>query len=104
MKPRTDLIVNAACLFVLSPLLGMMVTGMVVGVLEALMWTVAAVGGLVSAIFFDVDFTAIQSRIPIVRQIEKWLIFGGGTIGGIIWSVSKIRAKWKRHKIDGRGW
>ena len=104
MKPRTDFIVNAACLFVLSPLLGMMAVGIVVAVLEAGMWTVAAIAGLVSSIFFDVNFTAIQSRMPIIRQVEMWLIFGGGTVGGIIWSCLEIRKKWQKHKATGRGW
>lgn len=104
MKPRTDLIVNAACLFAISPLLGILGAGLVVGMLEAIMWTVATVAGLVSSIFFDIDFTTIQSRIPIIRQIETWLIFGGGTIGGIIWSISEIRRKWQRHMVDGREW
>jgi hypothetical protein len=63
MKPRTDLIVNAACLFVLSPLLGMMAVGFTVGLLEILMWTVAGIAGLISSVFFDIDFTAIESRI-----------------------------------------
>lgn len=47
MKPRANFIINAACLFLVSPLLGMLVAGLVVGILEALMWTVACVAGLV---------------------------------------------------------
>ena len=104
MKPKTDLIVNAACFFVLSPLLGMMAAGIVVGLLEAVMWTVTGIAGLISSIFFDVNFTAIQSRMPIIRQVEKWLIFGGGTFGGIIWGCLVIIEKWQEHKATGRGW
>ena len=104
MKPRTNLLVNAACLFVVSPLLGWMVAGIVVGVLEAVIWTLAAVAGLVSSIFFTVNLQAMTSRMALVRQIEIWFIFGGGTIGGMLWSCSEIRRKWKRHKGNGKGW
>jgi len=82
----------------------MMVAGIVVAVLEAGMWTVVGIAGLISSIFFDVNFTAIQSRMPIVRQVEMCLIFGGGTIGGIIWSCLAIREKWQKHKATGGGW
>ena len=104
MKPKTDLLLNSACLFVLSPLLGMMAVGFSVGLIEVLMWTVAVTAGLISSIFFDVDFTAIESRMPIIRQVEIWLIFGGGTFGGIIWSCFAIREKWLEHRAIGKGW
>jgi hypothetical protein len=82
----------------------MMVAGLVVAVLEALMWTVAAIAGVFSSLFFDVNFAVIQSRMPIVRQLEMYLIFGGGTIGGIIWSCLEIREKWQKHRATGAGW
>jgi hypothetical protein len=104
MKPRTDLLVNSVCLFLLSPLLGMMAAGLVVGVIEGIMWTIATVAGLISGIFFDIDFTTIHSRIPAIRQIEMWLIFGGGTIGGMVWGIWKIKEKWQKHELEGRGW
>ena len=104
MKPRTDLLVNAACLFVISPLLGMMAAGLVVGILEALLWTVAAVAGMVASIFFDVNFASIASRTSFIRSLEMWVIFGGGSIGGLIWSTLEIRERWQRHKMTGRGW
>ena len=104
LKPRTDLIVSAVCLCALSPLLGMMAVGFAVGLLEALMWTVAGIAGLISSILFDVDFTAIKSCMTIIRQIEIWLIFGGGTIGGIIWSCFEIRERWQKHSATGKGW
>ena len=104
MKPKTDLLLNSACLLVISPLLGIMVVGFAVGLLEILMWTVAGTAGLISSVFFDVDFTAIKSRMTIIRQIEIWLIFGGGTIGGIIWSSFEIRGRWQKHSTTGKGW
>ncbi len=82
----------------------MMGVGFAVGLLEALMWTVAGVASLISSIFFDVDFTAIKSRLTIIRQIEMWLIFGGGTIGGIIWACFEIRERWKKYSKTGKGW
>jgi len=82
----------------------MMAVGFAVGLLEVLMWTVAGIAGLISSIFFDVDFTAIDSRMQIIRQVEIWLIFGGGTFGGIIWSCFEIRGKWLKHRATGKGW
>ena len=70
MKPKTDLIVNTACLFVFSPLLGMIMAGILVGVLEALIWNVAAVAGLIASIFFDVNFASIASRTAFIRSLE----------------------------------
>lgn len=104
MKPKTDLLINSVCLFVLSPLLGIIVVGFAVGLFEVLMWAVAGVAGLISSIFFDVDFTAIESRMPIIRQVKIWVIFGGGTFGGIIWFCFEIIEKWKEHRATGRGW
>jgi len=104
MKPRASFIINAACFFLVSPLLGMLVTGLVVGILEALMWTVACVAGLISSIFFNVDFTSISSRMPIIRQAEMYLILGGGTFGGIIWGCFEIKEKWQKHQANGKGW
>ncbi len=82
----------------------MMAVGFIVGLLEILMWIVAGIAGLISSVFFDIDFTVIESRMPIIRQVEMWLIFGGGTFGGIIWSCFEIRAKWKEHRATGKGW
>jgi hypothetical protein len=104
MKPKTDFLLNSACLFAISPLLGIMAVGFIVGLLEVLMWTIAGTAGLVSSIFFDVDFTAVDSCMQIIRQVEIWLIFGGGTFGGIIWSCFSIKAKWNGHKATGKGW
>jgi hypothetical protein len=104
MKPRTDLIVNAVALFVVSPLLGMLVAGFAVGLLEVFIWTVAGSAGLISSIFFDVDLTAIDSLMPIIRRVEIWLIFGGGIFGGIIWCCFEIRENWQRYKATGKGW
>jgi len=70
MKPKTDLLLNSACILVISPLLGMMVVSFIVGLVEILMWTVAGTAGLISSVFFDVDFTAIKSCMTIIRQIE----------------------------------
>ena len=69
----------------------MMAVGFIVGLLEILMWIVAGIAGLISSVFFDIDFTVIESRMPIIRQVEMWLIFGGGTFGGIIWSCFEIK-------------
>lgn len=104
MKPKTDLLLNSACLFVISPLLGIMAVGFAIGLLEVLMWTIAGTAGLISSIFFDVDFTAVDSRMQIIRQVEIWLIFGGGTFGGLFWSCFEIKAKWNEHKATGKGW
>ena len=104
MKSKTVFLLNSACLFVLSPLLGIMTVGFAVGLLEVFMWTVVGIAGLISSVFFDVDFTAIESRMPIIRQVEKWLIFGGGTAGGIIWSFFEIREKWIKHMATGKEW
>lgn len=81
-----------------------MTVGFAVGLLEVFMWTVVGIAGLISSVFFDVDFTAIESRMPIIRQVEKWLIFGGGTVGGIIWSFFEIREKWIKHMATGKEW
>lgn len=104
MKPKTDLLLNSACLFVISPLLGIMAVGFAIGLLEVLMWTIAGAAGLISSIFFDVDFTAVDSRMQTIRQVEIWLIFGGGTFGGLIWSCFEIKTKWNAHKATGKGW
>ncbi len=81
-----------------------MAAGIVVGVLEAVIWTVVGISGFIASIFFDVDFTAVESRMPIIRQVEIWFIFGGGTFGGIIWSCLEVREKWQKHKATGKGW
>lgn len=104
MKPKTDLLLNSACFLIISPLLGMMIVGFAGGLIEVLMWAVAGTAGLISSIFSDVDFTTVESRMQIIRQVEIWLIFGGGTFGGIIWSCFEIRAKWMKHKASGKGW
>lgn len=104
MKPKTDLLLNSACLFVISPLLGIMAVGFAIGLLEVLVWTIAGTAGLISSIFFDVDFTSVDSRMQTIRQVEIWLIFGGGTFGGLIWSCFEIKAKWNEHKATGKGW
>lgn len=104
MKPRNDLILNATGLLVISPLLGIMAAGIVLGFLEAVMWTLGSISGFIASIFFDVDFTAIVSRMPIIRQAKIWFIFGGGTFGGIIWSCLEIRERWQKHKVTGKGW
>lgn len=104
MKPRTTLIMNSAAFFIISPLLGIMVAGIVVGVLEAVIWTIVGITGLISSIFFDVDFASVKSRMPVIRQIEMWLIFGGGTLGGIIWSCLEVREGWQKYNATGKGW
>jgi hypothetical protein len=104
MKSRTNIILNSTCLFFISPILGMMAAGLIVGTLEVLIMSIAGIAAMVASIFFDVDFASIESRRPIVQQIEMWLIFGGGTIGGMIWSILEIKAKWKKHQMDGQGW
>lgn len=104
IKPKTALLLNSVCFFVISPLLGMMVVGFAMGLLEVLMWTVAETTGLISSIFFDIDFTAVDSSMQTIRQVEIWLIFGGGTFGGLIWSCFEIKAKWNKHKATGKGW
>lgn len=104
MKPKASFIINALCSLGVSPLLGMIMAGLVVGILEALMWTVACVAGLISSIFFSVDFTSISSRMPFIRQAEMYLIFGGGTVGGIIWACFAIKEEWQKHQANGKGW
>jgi hypothetical protein len=82
----------------------MLVAGLVVGVFEALMWTVACIAGLISSIFFSVDFTSISSSMAIIRQAEIYLIVGGGTFGGIIWGCFEIKERWQKHRANGKGW
>jgi len=69
MKQKTDLIVNSAGCFFVGPILGVMTAGIVVGILKAVMWTIAGISGFIASIFFDVDFTAIESRMPVIRQL-----------------------------------
>jgi len=61
MKPKIELFLNSICLFVLSPLLGMMAVGIAVGIIEILIWTVAGCAGLMASIFFDVDFSSVHN-------------------------------------------
>ena len=104
MKPRTEFLLNSAGVILVSPVFGIMVAGLVVGILEAVMWTVGGVSGIIASILFDVDFTAINSRMAIIRKVEIWLIFGGGCFGGIIWAYLEISEKWRKHKTVGKGW
>ena len=82
----------------------MMAVGFAVGLLEILMWKVAGIAGLISSFFLKVDFTAIDSHMAIIRQLETWLIFAGGSFGGIVWSFFEIRKRWLKHIATGRGW
>ena len=104
MKPKTDLIVNAICLLIVSPILGMMVVGIIVCVLDVLIITIATVAGAVSSIFFEINFESIFPRIESLRKLEMWFIVGAGSIGGIIWSCSEIKNKWRTYKETGKGW
>ena len=104
MKPKIELFLNSIGLLILSPIMGMMALGLAVGVIEAIIWTLAGASGFIASIFFDVDFMSIHSRLPIIRQAEIWIIFLGGTLGGLIWSFLEIHEKWMKYKKSGKGW
>lgn len=104
MKPKTDLIVNSVCLFLLSPMLGMTVAGLVIGVLEGLFLTLAFVCGILASLFFDIDFYSFAPRMKIIKEISYWAIAICGSIGGILWSYFVIKEHWDQFKIHGRGW
>lgn len=104
MKPKTDLVLNSACLILLSPWLGIMVAGIIVACIEAILLTVAVVCGFIASIFFNVNLTSLAPQWDTVKTISMWVIFVGGTLGGIIWSFMEVGGKWKRHSIHGTGW
>jgi hypothetical protein len=61
-----------------------MAVSLAIDLLEVLMWAIAGTSGLIASIFFDVDFKAVDSCMQTIRQVEIWLIFGGGTFGLVL--------------------
>lgn len=104
MKPKTDLIVNSACLLMVSPFLGMMVAGLALGVLIPSLATIAIALGFLASLFFDVDFGSFAPRWETIKTISIWVIVVAGVIGGLVWALSVVLEKWKKHKIYGTGW
>jgi hypothetical protein len=104
MKPRIEIVLNSTGCILTYPILGIIAAGIVIGILEAVIWTIAGISGIVASIFFNVDFTAIDSRMPIIRKAEMWIAFGGGPLGGLIYAYFEISEKWREYKTTGKGW
>lgn len=104
MKPKTNLIVNSICFVLVSPLLGIMVTGLIVGVLLVVLYIIILILGFASSISFDVNLSSFSHRWARILDVASYLIIIVGSFGGLVWSFIEIKSRWLRHKKDGAGW
>jgi len=104
LNPKTNLIVNSIALILLSPFLGVLFTGIFGGLLLTLIEGVIWILGAITSIFFEVNFGSFGDRWGKIETFALWVIFLGGSVGGFIWGISEVRAKWKQYYIDGSGW
>lgn len=103
MKPKTDLVLNSAAFFIISPMLGIMVAGFIMGFLEGILFMIVGIAGIIVSIFSDFDPASI--KFPLISlRVAMWIILVGGSLGGILYAYMEVQEKWQRHKASGKGW
>lgn len=104
MNTKNKFILNSFCFILLSPLLGVMVSGFSIAILRMFVKLIILSIGMLASLFFEVNFDSFPETWEQIDYILIWFAIIAGCIGGFIWSILEISEKWKKFKTYGTDW